>query len=223
MPSYVKGQQIVLFQDLYQRYSKLALTVATDRPVAIRGLEKRLIRVLQTKGKFGIFDIYLRRGLLWQRDQASLKRIDFSSKKEQEAVPSWSWMAYNGEIRYTSVPLGGVEWDLWNQEILSPWKLAKENEKAPLELEVIVRDLKAIPPGSRVFLDEPSLNDDRSFKCVIIGSSNESGQGKDQVYYTLIVTPLSLGEVNLYERAGVASMHKHHIVLDKPGTRALLR
>jgi hypothetical protein len=39
----------------------------------------------------------------------------------------------------------------------------------------------------------------------------------------LIVTPLNQGEANVYERAGVASMHKHHIVLDKPGTKARLR
>lgn len=223
MPNYVKGQQIVLFQDLYQRYSKLALTVDTDRPVAIRGLEKRLTRVLKTEGKFGILDIYLRRSLLWQRVHASLRHIDFSSKKEQEAVPSWSWMAYEGEIRYMSVPLGGVEWDPWDQEIVSPWKLPKEDNKAPLELGVVVRDLKAVPPGSRVFLDEPSRCEGRSFKCVIIGSSNESNQGKGRVYYTLIVTPLDQGEVNVYKRAGVASMHRHHIELDKPGTKARLR
>ena len=207
----------MLFQELFERYSKLALTVATDRPVAIRGLENRLIRVLKTKGKFGIFELYLRRSLLWERVQPILKRIDFSKKKGQEAVPSWSWMAYNGEIRYTGAPFGGVEWDMWDQEIVSPWKPGKEDNKTPLELEVIVRDITTIPSGRQVFLDEPRLKDDRSFKCVIVGSR------KDQVYYTMIVTPLVGGEANVYERAGVASMNKHHIVLDKPGTKARLR
>ena len=212
----------MLFQDLYQRYSKLALTVDTDRPIAMRGVEKRLTSVLNTEGKYGIFGIYLCRSLLWKRDQASLKRIDFSGK-EKEVVPSWSWMAYKGEIRYMSVPSGGVEWDLWAQEIVSPWQQAKKDNEATLELEVIVRDLRPIPPGSRVFLDEPSLNDDRSFKCVIVGSSNESSIGKGQVYHTLVVAPLHQDEVNVYERAGVASIHEHHIVLDKPGTKARLR
>jgi len=223
MPNYVKGEQILLFQELFARYSNLALTVDTDRPVAIRGLEKRLMRVLKTNGKFGILELYLRRSLLWERVQPSLKRIDFSSKEEQEVVPSWSWMAYNGEIRYTGAPLGGVEWDLWDTEIVSLWKLSKEDGKTPLELEVVVRDLTATPHGRQVYLDEPRLKDDRSFKCVIIGSSNNSSQGRGQVYYTLIVTPLSQGEVNVYERAGVASMQKHHIVWNKPGTKAHLR
>ena len=80
----------MLYRDLYESYSKLELSYSTDRPVAIRGLEKRLLRALDTKGGYGVFDIYLRRGLLWQRDQASLERIDFSGKKEQELVPSWS-------------------------------------------------------------------------------------------------------------------------------------
>lgn len=223
MPNYVKGEQIVLFQELFERYSKLALTVDTDRPVAIRGLENRLMRVLKTKGKFGIFELHLRRSLLWERVRPSLQRIDFSKKKEQETVPSWSWMAYNGEIRYMGAPFEGMEWRMWDQDIVSPWKTGKEDSKTPLELDVIVRDLTALPSSRQVFLDEPKLNDDRSFKCVIIGSSKDSSQGKGQVYYTLIVTPLAQGEANVYERAGVASMHKHHIVLDKSGTKARLR
>jgi hypothetical protein len=110
-----------------------------------------------------------------------------------------------------------------DKDIVSPWEQVKEDNTAPLELEVLVRDLKAIQPGARVFLDEPSRTFDRSFKCVIVGSSNESNQGKGQVYYALIVTPLSQGGVNVYESAGVAYLHKHHIVLDKPGTKAHVR
>ena len=212
----------MLYQDLYERYSKLALSVNTDRPVAIRGLEKRLMRALDTRGRFGVFDIYLRRGLLWQRNKASLERIDFSGNKEQEPVPSWSWMAYAGDIRYMNVPLGGAEWAQWDQDIVSPWKKIKDGNNVPLELEVLVRDLKVIEPGTRVFLDEPSRTFGRPFKCVIVGSSIASNQGKGQVYYALIVTPLSQGEVNIYERAGVACLHKHQIVLDKPGTEAYI-
>jgi len=223
IPSYVKGKQIMLYQDLYQRYSKLALSFNTDRPVAIRGLEKRLTRALGTQGRFGVFDIYLRRGLLWQRDKASLERIDFSGNKEQGPVPSWSWMAYAGDIRYMNVPLGEVDWAQWEKDVVSPWKHAQDNNKVPLELEVVVRDLKTIHPGARVFLDEPSHTFDRPFRCVIVGSSKASYQGKGPTYYALIVTPLSQGEENIYERAGVACLHEHQIVLDKKGTQARLR
>jgi hypothetical protein len=35
-----------------------------DRPAAIRGLEMRLLNVLDTKGGYGAFDAYLCRSLL---------------------------------------------------------------------------------------------------------------------------------------------------------------
>jgi hypothetical protein len=229
MPNFVKGQQIALYQDLYERYSRLELSFIQDRPVAIRGLETRLIKVLETKGKFGVFHVYLRRGLLWQRGKESLERIDFSIRTEQEPVPSWSWMAYAGDIRFADVPFGEVEWDQWHQDVISPWKNAQDNNRIPLELEVLVRDLRPTPPGSRVFLDEGGFRSGRHFKCVIVGSSKTPNQGKVRVYYVLIVTPLSHGwspiireEVQVYERAGVAHLQEHYIALEKPGVKARL-
>jgi hypothetical protein len=139
-------------------------------------------------------------------------------------------MAYAGDIRFMDVPFGEVEWDQWDQDIISPWKKAQDNIQLPLQLEVLVRDLIPIPPSSRVFLDEGGLRSALHFKCVIIGSSKTSTQGKARVYYVLIVTPLSHGaspllreEVQVYERAGVARLQEHHIVLDKPGVKAHLR
>ncbi|KAH8597376.1 hypothetical protein B0O99DRAFT_703257 [Bisporella sp. PMI_857] len=222
-PSYVKGKKIKLYQDLYERYSTLALSYLTDRPVAIRGLETRLLRVLGAKGGYGVFDIYFRRGLLWQRGQARLKRIDFSEQrdKEQQPVPSWSWMAYSGDIRYMEVPLGGVEWDLWDGDIVSPWKTAKDdNNKAPFELEALVRDIKVVEPGARVFLDEPGRTFHHPFKCVVVGSSKPSNQGKIHTYYALIVTALGPEENGVYERVGAAFLRKHQIVWDSPGADA---
>ncbi len=56
-----------------------------------------------------------------------------------------------------------------------------------------------------------------------VGSSKKSNQGKGPTYYALIVTPLSQEEGNVYERAGVACLHEHQIVLDKEGTKARIR
>ncbi|KAG9228280.1 hypothetical protein BJ875DRAFT_490028 [Amylocarpus encephaloides] len=223
IPNYVKGKKIVLYQDLYERYSKLALSFNTDRPVAIRGLEKRLTRALGSQGRFGVLDIYLRRGLLWQRDEATLERIDFSGNTEQEPIPSWSWMAYAGGIRYMNVPFGGAEWAEWEQDIVKTWKKGRNDNNAVLELEVLVRDLKDIKPGTLIFRDEPSRNFDFPFKCVIVGSSNASNQSKGQVYYVLIVTLLSQREAKIYERTGVACLHKQQIAFDKPETKAYMR
>lgn len=223
IPDYVRGKKIKLYQDLYERYSRLALSYPTDRPVAIRGLETRLLLVLNTKGGYGVFDIFFPRGLLWQRDGARIERIDFSSKGNvvQKPVPSWSWMAYAGPIRYMNVPGGETQ---WNRDIVSPWKNdVDDGDKDSMELRAPVRDITVLDRGARAFLDNPGSTFDRPFKCVIVGSSESSNRGKGQTYYALIVTPVGTGEENVYERAGVAFLHENHIDLKGPVTEARIR
>lgn len=178
------------------------------------------MRALNSQGRFGILDIYLRRGLLWQRDQVTLERITFSGKERQGPVPSWSWMAFAGDIKYMNVPFGGVDWDPWEQDIISPWKDPK-NENPPLKLEVLVRNLKDIRPGAMIFRDEPGRTFKYPFKCVVVGSSNARNQSKGQVYYVLIVTPspFEKPEVDLYERAGVGVLHRQQIGFEEPAMR----
>ena len=67
-----KGGDIAFYESLYEQYSLLSFTHLEDRPVAIAGLEQRLISALQQKGGakhgcYGIFGQYWGRGLLWQR------------------------------------------------------------------------------------------------------------------------------------------------------------
>ncbi|KAM7185615.1 hypothetical protein V8F33_012293 [Rhypophila sp. PSN 637] len=68
-----QGEKIQRYQDLYRRYSRLELTNAYDRPTAIGGLQDRLLKALNVKGGFGVFDQgqkkkgLLRRSLLWVR------------------------------------------------------------------------------------------------------------------------------------------------------------
>ncbi|KAJ4358425.1 uncharacterized protein N0V89_003008 [Didymosphaeria variabile] len=87
--SSVKGIKILLFQNLYDKYATMSSSFMEDRPVAIRGLEKRLVRTFKTKGGFGMFDCYLHRCLLWKRTGWSLSPIDTF----RDETPSWSWMA----------------------------------------------------------------------------------------------------------------------------------
>jgi len=95
-----KGERIIFFQDLYKQYSRLAFTRWEDRPIAIAGLQNRLIYDLKTQGGFGIFDdgqSLLRRSLLWQRgkDEHVLRNITFPPERNI-SIPTWSWMAYEG-------------------------------------------------------------------------------------------------------------------------------
>jgi len=122
-----QGERIQRYQDLYRRYSRLGLTNDCDRPLAIDGLQSRILTTLGISGGFGIFDEgerkkgMLRRSLLWIRgkDTECLKKIVFPRDRAISVVPSWSWMAYTGGIDYLSDPdeFGGIEWEV----LQSPW------------------------------------------------------------------------------------------------------
>ena len=112
--------RIELFEDLYERYSRLSLSYPSDRPIAIKGLEIRLMDTFNTFGGFGILNKYLHRCLLWQRAGKTLKRIQSFCRDNQ--VPSWSWMSYDGPISYMIVPFGQAS---WSEDILSPFAKAQ--------------------------------------------------------------------------------------------------
>ncbi|PVH75774.1 HET-domain-containing protein [Cadophora sp. DSE1049] len=216
---YVKGLKIQLYQDLYVRYSNLALSFNTDRPIAIKGLETRLIRTFETVGSYGIFDLYLHRGLLWQRSGDALKRI---TSFRGQCVPSWSWMAYDGGIRYMDVPLGKAS---WAEEITSPFKARSTNSPDNGDergLEARVWDIVDVEPQSpQLIMDEPGRTFDWPLKCVIVGTNKKSKQNEHQVHYTMIVS-FFIGEngVGVYERVGVGFLERRHIV---DGTKTKVR
>jgi len=122
-----QGEKILRYQDLYKSYSRLDLTNDYDRPMAIDGLQDRLLGTLKTLGGFGVFDEgvkkkgLLRRSLLWHRAESetkTMKRIKFPAARHAiSIVPSWSWMAYSGAIEYITPVFGSVDWE----DLESPW------------------------------------------------------------------------------------------------------
>ncbi|CAG9942612.1 unnamed protein product [Clonostachys rosea f. rosea IK726] len=123
-----KGERILLYQDLYTKYSRLGLSRPTDRAVAIGGLEERILAKLNVSGGWGILDDslntegqngLLRRSLLWRRGEEveELSSIPFAKKAGYPGVPTWSWMAYEGGINYIEPDFGATHWE----ELLSPW------------------------------------------------------------------------------------------------------
>jgi hypothetical protein len=208
--------KIKLYQDLYERYSNLALSFNTDRPTAIKGLETRLIRTFETAGGYGVFDLYLHRGLLWQRSGDNLKRI---TGFRGERIPSWSWMAYDGGIRYMDIPFGEAS---WSKDIVSPFsarhrKSLSNGEQNGLELPVwdIVE-----PQNQQLILDEPTRTFASPLKCVIVGRNEKQMEDEHQIYYTIIVSFLSVEEgVGIYERVGVGFLERRNIALDGPGPK----
>ncbi|KAK0624149.1 heterokaryon incompatibility protein-domain-containing protein [Immersiella caudata] len=125
-----KGAKIRLYEILYKTYSALQFTKIWDRPIAIAGLEQRLVWAFNTHGGYGVFDgQFFGRSLLWKRDEKAekndgMKMIDFPvGDRRYYYVPSWSWMAYEGLIDFLDVPFDGVEWQHSDEEgVLSPWR-----------------------------------------------------------------------------------------------------
>ncbi|RSM07726.1 hypothetical protein CDV31_008506 [Fusarium ambrosium] len=84
-------------QSLFQEYSRAGLTYKSDRDTAILSLLNRISHELDTEVRYGIIRCFLGSLLLWKRTAKELTPpIDFG----QRAVPSWSWMAYDGSIEF---------------------------------------------------------------------------------------------------------------------------
>lgn len=126
-----RGEKILQYQKLYQDYTRLNLTYAVDRPIAIGSLQERILGALEVNDGFGAFDEekpernghsqgrgLLRRSLLWCRgaDTPVLHPIEFPAKHDIAKVPSWLWMAYTGGIN-CSPKFGRVDWNA----LESPW------------------------------------------------------------------------------------------------------
>lgn len=209
---YVKGLKIEFFQDLYVRYSKLALSFAFDRPIAIKGLENRLLSTFNTTGGYGVLDRYFHRSLLWKRGGDTLRRIP---NTRGEPVPSWSWMAYDGAIDYVSAPGGKVS---WLESVKSPFSRAtsglSHHEDETLALEAPARSVINDVPDESILLDEPTRALSRPMECVVLGSGSEGSSGNFQRYWAILVQKISNDDGRgggVYERVGVAVLEGRHI------------
>lgn len=190
---------------MYKQYSKLEFTKPYDRPIAIAGLEQRLVRAFKTNGGYGVFEgSFFGRSLLWQRDigieKNNLKQIDFPSR-QQYLVPTWSWMAYEGAISFMDLPFDGVQWEQYDGEgkgiqwqwrahgksdtssSLSSawtnpsWHTGESNEVANLVMRA--RDFvnfQAVCDDKRIIYDSGHKPlSERVVKCVVVGKQKSHG------------------------------------------------
>jgi hypothetical protein len=230
-----RGGKIRLYQDLYMQYSRLGFTRMEDRPIAIDGLQKRLIHAFNTNGGYGVFDDgpdggLLHRSLLWQRgsDERTLDRIRFPVDRAM-SVPTWSWMAFRGGIDYLDVPFKKVDWE--EQEIRSPWshgvgKTAQTmDHNAGMELSAMARDFQLRGDedheDGRIVYDIPGKTDGLQLKCVVIGKFKEGRSLSDKRHYVLVISPSTSGRRGgnkIYERVGAGYMSGRCIALERSGT-----
>ncbi|KAJ3547792.1 hypothetical protein NM208_g1319 [Fusarium decemcellulare] len=208
-----RGEKILYYQDLYKTYSKLAFSKWEDRGVAMNGLEQRLSRGFKCRGQFGILDdsdasdhrSLLHRSLLWHRasSETSLRSIPFPADRQQ--VPSWSWMAYQGEIDYLSVPFDGVDWEA---SLQSPWHSSDDSydeQTRGLALRATGCELVHFSDRDLTELcDRPEEFDETTsdLLCVVIGRAKGVVRNEDKMHYILLIRPIESLEPNLYERIG---------------------
>ncbi|KAJ8133546.1 hypothetical protein O1611_g71 [Lasiodiplodia mahajangana] len=227
-----KGGQIRLYELLYKQYSRLDFTKIHDRPLAIAGIEQRLIRAFETQGGYGVFTRYFGRSLLWQRGETLLEPIQFPQSQPYQ-VPSWSWMAYKGAIDFMNLPFGEVEWE--QKEIRSPWSpptptLASSSRlntthstgwhtaatNGKNDLMATARDF-SVAADCHIIYDRGEGPKDRVVKCVIVGRSKVA-MGANRTHYVLVIAKKKDGgSYSRYERIGVAELPGNLITLDEVG------
>jgi hypothetical protein len=205
-------ERIERYQELYRIYSRLGLSKAYDRPAAIDGLQQRLLRTMAVKGGFGI--LYedktqgtLLRSLLWYRggdpNTSSLTRIEFPD--DRVGVPSWSWMAYTGEIDYLSLDFGKIEWE----EIESPWSRSDEcqgNNTLSAKARKYEQNAASRGESNLIFDMGPTNAEQHNAVCVVLGVQKGLMPLIDKRHYVLLVVPTNnpgRNGSNVFERIGV--------------------
>ncbi|KAM5341793.1 hypothetical protein ACJ41O_014824 [Fusarium nematophilum] len=199
-----RGEKILYYQDLYKTYSKLAFSKPEDRSVAMNGLEQRLSRGFNCRGKFGILDdrggSLFHRSLLWHRPSEgdSMSKISFPSDRQE--VPSWSWMAYQGEIDYLPVPFDAVDWE---RSLQSPLRGYKRTDA--LEIRARANRLSGgheLEPFYDMSWPEGSTSE---VLCVIVGRTKGVERIEDKVHYILLICPKA-SDQGAYERIGAGKV-----------------
>ena len=212
-----QGEKIGRYQELYQIYSRLALSRPYDRPTAIAGLQKRLLDTLKVQGGFGVFDEgeskgLLRRSLLWHRgpDTPILNRIDFS--KVHTTVPSWSWMAYTGGIDYLNIDGGVLEWE----DLESPWSQPRDGKEQNSLIAKARQFDRTDSKGSDTSLIADAGEGLEPVKglCVVLGVRKGAMTLKSRLHFVLLIAPAKQlgGNGNqMFERIGAGHMLGRYI------------
>lgn len=217
-----------------EAYSKRHLTEETDRCVAISGLEARITRNIGCQSRYGIFEDFLYRNLLWQRsDGEKTQRIGY----EPGIVPSWSWMAYSGGIQFMDITFGDVDWNgklQFNKEH-KYFNIFKRKGRHALVTDIGVfqncslerRDIShAVLDSSkvergRIWYDIEASDDLHTKRCVVVGRNSredEHGPGNKK-YYILVVRLTSVdGE---YTRVGVGWIQSNYVVRQRLNVRVV--
>jgi hypothetical protein len=193
---------------LFKKYSQCGLTKKSDRHVAIFGLVQRIESILKTKGGYGVFNCFLSNLLLWKRsNEEKTAPISYKGRK----MPSWSWMAYYGEIDFITnsslmVPhIEDLRFDV-NRKVL----IVKVRQFENCQIKEEEKEYAIYADSGRVgslWFDMEAKN---PFKhCVVIGMRNDKKENSQKTYYILVIQEKSPNKG--YKRLGVGEVEACYV------------
>lgn len=176
---------------------------------------QRIESVLPCKARYGVFEFFFHRNLLWQR--SDVEKADRIKYEESDKVPSWSWMAYPGGIKfiefddvdygklylYDNLKFGQDDLrdlitDVWN---FRDCHLNRKERSDTGRYEVL--DLHEVVRGWAMY-DFKHGQDVDNERAVVIGRTASEDSPERQEYHILVVG-LKAGSKgnNAYERVGL--------------------
>ncbi|KAK4229591.1 Serine/threonine-protein kinase par-4 [Podospora fimiseda] len=227
------GEKIIRLLNLFKTYSGLVFTNAFDRPVAASGMVQRLLDTIGTTGGYGLLGAddddeddskwlgrrgFLRRTLLWHRrtlgnSKDGLLPIEFPEK--HDGAPTWSWMAYIGEIDFLKPEFGNVDWT----DLQSPWpgRPMSKHEALVSRKGLADRSLRGIVweviPGTdsgaegsqqgRIIYDRPQEAPElRQAKqwCIVLGIERNTQEMGERWHYFILIRPIDKSSPETNER-----------------------
>jgi hypothetical protein len=85
---------IKFVQSLFTEYAQAGLSKESDREIAISGLLQRMDHAFKSEHRYGIFECFISRLLLW-RVSGNGNGNGVNGGAVDRSLPSWSWMTHN--------------------------------------------------------------------------------------------------------------------------------
>jgi hypothetical protein len=159
--------------------------------------------------RYGIFEKFLHRNLLWRANDCQLQKIGY-----EPPLPSWTWMAYSGGVKFIDVSFGEME-------CIDSIRFDEDREEA------IIANLWVFREGAakeQIHFDLGEVDKLYDQYCVVVGKTvrkwwhgdnNPSGTE----YHILVV--VSTGVDGEYRRVGAGTVHCSHVVRQRVGVRVV--
>ncbi|GKT64308.1 heterokaryon incompatibility protein [Colletotrichum tofieldiae] len=189
--------------------------MASDRAIAILGLQKRLARAFKTQAAHGSFEAYFARSILWKRNQPTA--MTAIAQPTGRHVPSWSWFSKGGKIQYMHLSFNKIDW--MNDNFENPFDRQRDvpsgcrRREDSVVLRGLARGMKISDKElfERVIFDENNELKTKDLRAVVIGRDKDEGTAhtglnSPRIHVLVVRESTSDYSERIYKRVGVASL-----------------